>query len=343
MGTLTRHARRAHIAGLVVALGLAVAACGGEDESPAPAPGGGEEGGTTAIKVATLPITSNAVIQLAQDKGWFGEEGLTVETITVPNPAAVVAAVQGGQAQFGYSPSIPVLSAAGQGVDLKVVAPADGTNPEARSAIEGGASPGEYDDTAVLARPDAGISSPKDLAGKTVAVPARKAQMEVTIAKAVADDGGDPAKIKWIALGFPEMGAALEAKRVDAIGTVTPFTGQAEAKGAKPVAYPALALFPEGAVGLWISSGEYVDGNPEVVQAFQRVIEKANAYANDNLDEVLQIATTTTQTPIDVLKDAAEPYWPTAVTAKDLQRAADAMVELGYLPSAPDVKAILAT
>jgi NitT/TauT family transport system substrate-binding protein len=342
MGSL---GRRGRIVGLIAALGLAVAACGGDEEGGGATSGGSGDGGgtTTKITVATLPITSNAVIKLAQDKGWFREERLEVETITVPNPAAVVAAVQGGQAQFGYSPSIPVLAAAAQGVDLRVVAPADGTNPEAHSAIEGGASPGEYDDTAVLARPDAGIASPKDLAGKTVAVPARKAQMEVSIAKAVADDGGDPSTIKWIALGFPEMGAALQAKRVDAIGTVTPFTGQAEAKGAEAVAYPALALFPEGAVGLWISTSEYVDGNPEVVQGFQTAIKRVNAYANDNLDEVLQVATTTTQTPIDVLKGAAEPYWPTAVTAEDLRRAADAMVELGYLPSAPDVQTILAT
>jgi ABC-type nitrate/sulfonate/bicarbonate transport system substrate-binding protein len=334
MGHVSGRLLRLCLLAVIAALGVAAGACGGDDgEEQTEATGGGE---TTEIKVATLPLTSNAVIQLAQEKGWFADEGLDVEVVSVPNPPAAVAAVQGGQAQVGYAPSIPILSAVSQGVPLKIVAPADGTNPEAEAEIAAGGDPGDYDDTAVLALPDKGIASPKDLAGKTVAVPARKAQMEVTIAKAVADDGGDPAQVRWIALGFPEMQAALQSGRVDAIGTVTPFTGQAESKGAEAVAYPALALFPTGAVGMWFGSGDV-----PAADRFARVIERANAYANDHVDEILQLATKTTQTPIDVLEQAARPYWPDAVTAEDVQRAADAMVELGYLESAPDVDAVL--
>lgn len=327
----------------IAALGLAAAACGSDDEGSASS--GGQGGGTTTtkIKVAALPLTSNAVVQLASDKGWFAEEGLEVEIQTVPNPPAAVAAIQGGQAQFGYAPSIALLTAASEGLGLAVVAPADGTSPDARDKMDQGTSPSEFDDTALLVQPDSGISSPRQLEGKTVAVPARKAQMEVTIAKAVADDGGDPSTIRWIALGFPEMQAALEAKRVDAIGTVTPFTGQAEKAGAKPIAYPAMALFPTGAVGLWVGSGEYVDANADVVERFGRVIARVNAYANDHLAEVHQLATRTTQTPLDVLEQAARPYWPTEVTAADVQRPADAMVELGYLKTAPDAGSLLAT
>lgn len=342
MRQLSRRALRLSTLAVLAVASLSIAACGDDEDTAGSASSAGGGGETTKITVATLPLTSNAAIQLAQDKGWFKQEGLEVATTTVPNPPAVVAAVQGGQAQVGYAPSIAILTAVSQGVPLKVIAPADGTNPEAEGEIEAGASPGDYDDTAVLAGPDSGITSAKDLAGKTVAVPARKAQMEVTIAKAVADEGGDPASVRWIALGFPEMGTALQSKRVDAIGTVTPFTGQAERKGAKAIAYPALALFPKGAVGMWLSSEKYVDGNADAVARFGRVIAKVNAYANDHLDEVLQIATKTTQTPIDVLQQAAKPYWPTEVTAEDLQRAADSMVELGYLKSAPDVKSVLA-
>jgi NitT/TauT family transport system substrate-binding protein len=324
----------------VAALGLTAVACGDDDDTQASS--GDGAAATTTIKVAALPITTSAVLQLAQEKGWFESEGLEVELETVTNPPAAVAAVQGNQAQIGYAPSIPILNAASQGVPVKVVAPADGTNPDAEQEIAEGASPSEYDDTALLAAPGSGIEAPKDLAGRTVAVPARKAQMEVTIAKAVADDGGDPTKIRWIALGFPEMQAALTSKRVDAIGTVTPFTGQAEKKGAKAIAYPQLAMFPRGAVGLWFTSADFASENADAVESFRRVVEKANAYANDHLDEVRQLAVTTTQTPLEVLEAAADPYWPTEVTTDDLQRAADALVELGYLDSAPDVSDVIA-
>lgn len=324
------------LTGALIVLAAVVAGCGGGQGS---GEGAGNGGGTTSITVATLPITSNAVIDLADRKGWFEEQNLEVEVQSLPNPPAVIAALQGDQAQFGYAPTMPLLNAVSGGVELRIAAPADGYPAGAWEEVkaEGPDAAARFDDTAVLVPEGSDIETAADLVGKKVAVPARKAQMEVTVAKAVKEDGGDPSGIQWIALGFPEMQSALEAGRVDAIATVDPFTYKAQEAGAEAVAYPGVATFQEGAIGVWMVTQRFADKSPEAVKAFREVVLKANAYANDHPDEVLEVAADTTQSPLQTLRESHLPYWPTEhVDPADVDRAAQAMVDLGYLEEKPD-------
>jgi ABC-type nitrate/sulfonate/bicarbonate transport system substrate-binding protein len=334
---------RRGIAALAVALVGAVSiGCGDDDEASNGAGGASGADKPAKITVATLPITSNAAVDLAKQKGWFKEENLEVTIKQVPNPPAAVATVQGNQANFGYAPTMAILNAISAGVPLKITQAADGYPEGAWDKIEAGEQEAkEVDDTAIYAGADAGVTSPKDLEGKTVAVPARKTQLEITIAKTVKEDGGDPSKIKWIALGFPEMQAALDAKRVDAAGLVDPFNATAEQKGAKYVASPGISTFEEGAVGVWMTTESYAEQNKDVVERFNRVIAKANAYSNDHHPELQELAAKTTKTPIDVIKAGHMPYWNTEVKPEDVDKAAAAMVELGYIKSKPDPASVL--
>jgi NitT/TauT family transport system substrate-binding protein len=318
------------------------AGCGSDDESSGGGGGSADKGKPAKITVATLPITSNAAVDLADQKGWFKEENLEVTIKQVPNPPAAIATVQGNQANFAYAPTMAVLNAVSAGVPLQISQAADGYPEGAWEEIQAGEKEAkDVDDTAVWAGPDAGVSSAKDLAGKTVAVPARKTQLEITIAKTIKEDGGDPKSVKWIALGFPEMGAALEAKRVDAAGLVDPFNATAEKGGAKYIASPGISTFQEGAVGVWTTTKSFVDKNKDVVERFNRVIAKANAYSNEHHPELQELAAETTKTPIDVIKASHMPYWNTEVKAEDIDKAADAMVELGYIKEKPDAESVL--
>lgn len=324
------------LAGALVVLALIVTSCGGDQAANESTKADSEK---IKITVATLPITSNAVIELGNRKGWFAEQNLEVEIQTIPNPPAVIAALQGGQVQFGYSPTMPLLNAVSEGIELRIAAPADGYPDGAweEAKAEGGDAAAKFDDTAVLVPEGSDIESPADLVGKKVAVPARKAQLEVTVAKIVKEDGGDPDGIEWIALGFPEMQSALEAGRVHAIATVDPFTAKAQEAGATAIAYPGLATFQEGAVGVWMATQSFADENPEAIESFREVILKANKYANEHPDEILEIAAETTQTPMETLKASHLPYWPSEpVDPIVVDRAAQAMVDLGYLKEKPD-------
>ncbi|MQA07898.1 MAG: PhnD/SsuA/transferrin family substrate-binding protein [Pseudonocardiaceae bacterium] len=299
-------------------------------------------GGVQKVTVGALPISATAALQLGIEKGYFADEGLEITVQSIPNPPAAMAALQGGQVDFAYTPSMPMLTAVSQKIDLKAVAAADGYPENAyQEWVAGGQKTDPADDTAVLVSENSSISSTRDLEGKVVAVPARKTQLEITIASAIRQEGGDPSKVKWIALSFQDMIPALKSGRVDAIGEVTPFIEQARSEDARVISYPGIGTFQEGAVGLWVASSSFIDANPGLVAGFQRAVHKANGYANENLDEAYAKASETTKIPVKTLRAGDPPYWPDTVAVADLKRAAEVMVKLGYLKQAPPLEPLV--
>ncbi|MEV7604798.1 ABC transporter substrate-binding protein [Paenarthrobacter sp. NPDC089322] len=308
---------------LAAVLSLTLAACGG-GSGPAATPAAD---GTTTLKVGTIGIGSDAALRLAIDKGYFKEQNLNVEVSVIANPPAGIAAAQSGQIDLTYTPSIPLLNALSQNVPLKVVAAADGYK-------DGAGESGDLDrvdDTGLLVQQSSAISRPKDLEGKSVSVPARKAQLEVTVSKLVKDDGGDPAKVNWMVLDPSSALQSLNSGRVDAASLVAPFTSKAVSEGNRLLASPGVEFFEEGAIGLWVSGANTVKSKEKALEGFRTAIYKANAYANGNLDEAQKLSAEITKTPVEVVKAGAVNYWPDDVRIEDIERANTNLADLGFL------------
>lgn len=308
---------------LIPAVALALAACSsGGGDAPE------KSGGLTTLKVATIGLTSDGSLLTGIEQGFFKEEGLQIETSIVANPPAGLAAVQSGQVDISYSPSIPLLNALSQGVPIKVIGAADGY-PETPAANEQDAA--ALDDTGLFAAPGKGIESVKDLAGKTIAVPARKAQLEVVIAGELQKAGIDPATgVNWVVLDFTSAVAGLKNGTVDAAGLVSPFTSEAADAGAKQIAAPSVGFFETGATGLWVAGTSTIEKKADAIAGFQRAIVKANEYATAHPEEAIKagLAYTKSKLSVDQVK---VPVWPTVVKPEDLQRPDDKMVQLGFL------------
>lgn len=326
--------RRSIPAALAAALALALSACGGAASST-PAPG--SDGSLTTLKVGTIGIGSDAAIKLAVDKGYFKEQGLDVKTSVVANPPAGIAAAQSGQLDLTYTPSIPLLNALSNNVPLTVVAAADGYSEKALASKD----MTKVDDTGLVVQKDSPIQRPKDLEGKSVSVPARKAQLEVTVSKLIKDDGGDPSKVNWMVLDPASALQSLNSGRVDAASLVAPFVSKAVSQGDRLLASPGVEFFKAGAVGLWVTGKSALAKERKAIEGFRTAIYKANAYANGHIDEAQQLSAQITNNPIDVIKAGAVNYWPDSVTVDDIQRVDNAMVDLGYLKEpvklAPDL------
>ena len=328
---INRLARRA--AGVVVAAGvLALAAC---TSTPADQASEGSRELTT-LKVATIGLVSDGALILGQQQGFFEEEGLAIETSVVANPPAGLAAAQSGQVDVAYAPSIPLLNALASGVPLKVVAPADGYVDGAADAED----PAEVDDTGLYASAASGITEIADLEGATIAVPARKAQLEVVISDALDREGIDPASVDWVVLDFTSAVAALQSGTVDAAGLVSPFTGEAAAAGATFVAAPSVGFFEEGAVGLWTTGESTLSAKADAIAAFQRAVAKSNAYANEHPEDAIQAGIDATGSTLAVA-DVKVPFWPAEVAPIDLDRVNEKLVKLGFLPSPVDLEGVI--
>lgn len=316
---------------LTACAALTLAGCGSGAE------GAGDADGPATLNVGTIGIASDAALQVGIDKGYFKDAGVTIEKTVIANPPAGIAAAQSGKIDVTYTPSIPMLTAMSHGVPLQVVAAADGY-PAASKQSE---DLSKVDDTGVFVSADSSIDDAGDLVGKTVAVPARKAQMEVTIANSVREAGGDPESVKWMVLDFASALQSLNDGRVDAAALVSPFTSQAAADGDVRLLSPGVEFFKEGAVGLYVTGKSTAESAPDALAAFREGIYKANAYCNEHRPECEEVAAKVTKTPLKVIRSGAETYWPTEVQPIDLQRVNNKLVDLGYIKEKVDLTNVM--
>ena len=325
---------RSGLVALLVVAALALAGCGSG--------GSTNSNGLTTVKVAYTPIYTIGALKLGIDQGFFKDEGLQLQLQQVANPPAGIAAVAGGQVDVNYSPTIPIFAASASGVGLKIIAPADGNDPAGVKKVAADPSVGpKYDDSAVVVGKDSGITSAKDLEGKKVAVPARGAQLEVTIAAAVKDAGGDPSKIQWITLDFPTAVSALESGRVDAAGLVSPFVNQAVTGGGQLLQSLSLGFFGPGAVGMWVTSAKEAGSKASTMSAFARAVDKSNAYASTHVAEAQEAAAKLLKVDLKTVQGGATPYFPTSIDTASLQRTVDQMRTLGYLKTNVDASSLI--
>ena len=99
-------------------------------------------------------------------------------------------------------------------------------------------------------------------------------------------NGADYTKIKYVEVPFPEMGAALEAKRVDAAFTVEPAV-QRRGRRRRHADLPLLRRDgAEPQVATYFASKQYIAENKDVVERFKRAMEKSLDYASANEAEV---------------------------------------------------------
>lgn len=259
---------------LAMAGALTLAACGEGD--PSSTASGGDGGSTaeglTEVTVGTLPILPTAVIELGIDQGIFEDEGLALDVETGQGGAALLPAVMSGSMDFATGNPISLLQARDQGLDVRVVSSytydtADGVH-------------------AVLALKDSGIESAKDLEGKTVAINTLKSMGDLTIMEAVAQDGGDPSKVTFVEMPYPNMEQALDRGDVDAVWTPEPFMTIIRDGIGSVVTYPGVESVEGHPTMMFFSSGSFIESEPETVEAMSTAINAAMDYATEHPDEV---------------------------------------------------------
>lgn len=310
------------IAGFLI---LALSGCSGGAASTSPSDAA--DAPLTPVSVGLMGLNQDAAIAMGVEQGFFEEEGLDVSTTLIANPPAGIAAAQSGQLDITYTSTIAMLMAMAQGIDLTVVAAADGF-PENIAELD----PIKFDPSAILAAPGSGIERPADLEGRSVALPNRNGQIEVMIAYVVSSDGGDPSKIEWIVLDPASSIQALEAGRVDAAGLISPFTSSAMEAGAEFVSGTGAPFFGPGPVALYAAGSEFVEEQPEVAEAFSKALQRAHEYANDHEEEAQKVASELTNVDLEVIQSGVPVTWMTeGVVLSKLQRLNELLVERGFL------------
>jgi NitT/TauT family transport system substrate-binding protein len=310
------------------------AGCGGDDGSTG---GTGASTGAAAsertnLRVGIVGLATDAPLYIAIKKGWFKDAGLTVSSQIVGSGSASLAAVVGGANQIATGNLLSVIQAAEKGLDLQAIAPA---NEAAASADDA-----EHATSAVMVAADSPIREPKDLEGKTIAVNAVKSLGDLTILTSLENKGVDVSGIKFLELPFPDMLTALDAGRVDAIWEVEPFVTAAKAQGGRVIDVNFEGTAPRLPLGVYYSTKKFIDANPTTVEAFGKVMRRANRYANEHPDEVRKSVLTFTHVPPAAAKAMALTVNSQAFSQKNIDLIGELMEKRGLVKTVPDLNQI---
>lgn len=303
-----RMGRRRCIAlfGLAGVLGLVENASGADSR----------RGGTAVkVKIGIIPTLSAAPIVLGIKKGFFAAEGLDATVDTVQSAAAAVPALLGGELQFLESSSTPTIAALSNKVPLKVVG---------NETVMNGAQ-------AALLVAAGGPASLSDLSGKTVAVNALRAFLQLANQVAIDKAGSDSRNVKFIELPFSDMIGALKAGRVDAITLPEPLITIGQMQGLRVLAQVWQAMPKEAAAGWQLTATSYANANPGVVARFQKALRQSVAFAAGSAGEVRAIVPTYMRIDASVLEKLTLPEYVADVSVTATEDLAKLMKKYGYI------------
>lgn len=300
------------------AAAMLLTACGSADGSNGA--GGGEAGGTTEIKVAVLPLADYAPVYWAQDHGQFKEQGLDVTFENLPGGPVGVQKVITGELQFAFSNPISSTIATSKGAPVQTV------------ALLSGLGEGEL---GVFVKPDSPIKDMADLDGKTVGINTTNNVGDVTFAK-LAETQGLEAKPEWVEVPFPEMIAGVQNGSIQAGYLPEPFATAAKQAGLRQVAN----LVQGDLVGLpmstFVTSTQYAEQNPEVVEKFATALNDAREEIAGNEEEFRNWLPEATGTPAEAAKAMNLPVFDVELSVDDMQEMADFLAELGLVEEGYD-------
>jgi len=308
---------------LAAALVVTSAACSKTNETTPSTPGAPDK-----VTAGVIAIVDVAPIYLGKQQGIFAKHKIDLTLETAQGGSAIVPNVVSGQWQFGFSNVVSLLLAQSRNVPIKVVANGNNSTGDTKNDFGG------------IVVKDPGITSPKQLEGKKVATNALKNIVDTSVKDIVKKDGGDPSKVNFTELAFPDMSAQLEAGNVDAIFVVEPFLSQAKAKGWRVIGTYA-DVDPNLCVALYFTSKELIGKNPDLVKRFTDAMTESLAYADSHPDDVRAVLGTYTQITEAVRKGLTLPKFPSTINKDAVNKLADLSVTYGLMPSKPDVGALL--
>jgi NitT/TauT family transport system substrate-binding protein len=331
----SRDGRRRSVLALLAVLaiaGLAVAACGGGDNGGGNTSGGssGQAAKPATLNVGVIPIADVAPLYLGIRKGFFKEQKLTIKPKLAEGGAAITPAVLSGNFQIGFSNTISLLIAASKGLPVEAIS----------QGVLGGTDKSKaWADLLVLK--NGPIKTAKDLEGKTIAVNTLKNICEVTIKASLQKQGVDVSTLKFIEVPFPDMNAALDAKRVDGACVVEPFVSQGKAGKARGIDPFYINTAPDLTVAMYFTSRQYAEKNPEIVDRFVKAINKSLDYAQSHPDEVRGVLSSYTPIPAEAAQKIKLPVWRSDLNTDTISRLSRLSKQYGLIDKEPDLNSLI--
>lgn len=255
-----------------------LAGCGGDSESNSDSTESKKLTSVVALGEYDPQISGQQII--AQEKGYFKEEGLDVDLQLLTDPSVSTTMIASNEAQFYSVSNYQAINLVDKGTDVCLLAP----------TVNAGNT------QVVVAGKDSGIVNAKDMEGKKMGY-TDGAGVIVAVKNMCDDLKVDFNSIELVNLQASDMLASLESGDIDCFAAWEPWGIKAEDAGANVLFTGTKSYFPEnkGDVNYLDfmvainANREYVEDNPEIAEAYVKAIIKATEYINNNMEDAAKM------------------------------------------------------
>ncbi|MCP2002936.1 taurine ABC transporter substrate-binding protein [Buttiauxella ferragutiae] len=223
-----------------------------------------------AVDVTVAYQTSAEPAKVAQaDNAFAKDSGAKVEWRKFDSGASVVRALASGDVQIGNIGSSPLAVAASQKVPIEVFLLASQLGNSEALVVK------------------KGITSPKDLIGKRIAVPFISTT-HYSLLAALKHWGIKPGQVEVLNLQPPAIIAAWQRGDIDGAYVWAPAVNELEKEGTVLTDSAQVGKWGAPTLDVWVVRKDFAKAHPEVVEAFAKSALAAQKSYIDNPDEWLK-------------------------------------------------------
>lgn len=233
---------------------------------------------TTPAKLnVTLRTTSSpgsvSLIDIAIAKGYFAEQGITIDYVgNVNGGTEAVQALSAGQVDVAGSAWGPWIKAINRGSKLKVVVAAQGQNEKEPGILW-------------LVHNNSSIYSAKDLIGKKIAVNVLGAEADLVTKAYLAKNNISTDQVQMVVVPWPQHPQVFKSKQVDVAAANSPYSYMILEDGDSRVLFSNYDMRGTTALYVFGVREELIQQNPQAVKGFIAGMAKAADWSSQNPED----------------------------------------------------------
>jgi NitT/TauT family transport system substrate-binding protein len=288
--------------------------------------GGAADVERNTLRIGVLPVVDVAPLRIALTEKLFEKAGLQVTLVTQPSEAEAIKQLD-TTLDITWATHVSLFRAVAEGTELQLQGEAYQAGSNSMALVTDARS--DYDDPSKRQAPTIAVNSETDIGALTT--------------RAVLDTAAvEKQKIKFRAMPFAEMEAALKGGQVDAAFMIEPFITKAQRSiGAKILTDTARGPTLDFPMSGYASSKKFAEQHPKTLQAFRNVLREAQQRAQANKLAVQDSLTSYADVDQATAALVSVGTFPLSLNPIRLQRVADMMDTEDVLSGRLDVQQLL--
>lgn len=277
----------------------------------------------TQVRLAFVPATTGLLVNVAQEQGFFAENGLDVELTPAANISEIIPTL-GQQVEISLGTATDLIRASNSGLDVVQIL-GNTIDTEENPFVR------------VIVPADSGIEGVADLAGRRVSSPTLSGVIHVATLYWAQQEGIDPDSIEGVQVPPAATVEQFAAGQVDAAEALEPFASALIGQGNVSIGDPFASIGLPLATNFWVANGEWAADNSDAVAAFKTSLEQAQAFIESNETEARAVLQGYTGMPDPVAAGVKLPTFDLEIRTDDLDRWVDVLVALDEFEGEIDV------